>query len=46
VRVAPRSYIGANALIVKDTQPDSVHVAKGTPKVDIDSLRFLQMIRS
>jgi sugar O-acyltransferase (sialic acid O-acetyltransferase NeuD family) len=47
VRVGPRSYIGANALIVKDTPADSVYVAKGTAQVEqIDSLRFLQMVRS
>lgn len=47
VRVGPRSYIGANTLIVKDTAADSVHVTKGTPPVaQIDSLRFLEMIKS
>ncbi len=47
VCVGPRTYIGANALIVKDTHADSVHLATGTPQVEgIDSLRFLQMIRS
>jgi sugar O-acyltransferase (sialic acid O-acetyltransferase NeuD family) len=47
VRIGPRSYIGANTLIVKDTPADSVYVTKGTDPLDrIDSLRFLQMIRS
>ena len=47
VRIGPRSYIGANALIVKDTPADSVYVTKGTDQLQhIDSLRFLQMIRS
>lgn len=47
VRVGARSYIGADTLIVQDTLPDSVYVAKGTPKLEnIDSLRFLQVIKS
>jgi sugar O-acyltransferase (sialic acid O-acetyltransferase NeuD family) len=46
VKVGPRSYIGANTLIAKDTPPDSVYVTKGTPQLEhIDSLRFLQMIK-
>lgn len=46
VRIGPRSYIGANTLIAKDTPPDSVYVTRGTGQVErIDSLRFLQMIR-
>lgn len=47
VRIGPRSYIGANTLITKDTPADGVYVTKGTPQLEhIDSLRFLQMIRS
>lgn len=47
VRVGARCYIGANTLIVQDTPPDSVYIAKGTPKLEnIDSLRFLQVIKS
>jgi sugar O-acyltransferase (sialic acid O-acetyltransferase NeuD family) len=47
VRIGPRSYIGANTLIVKDTPADSVYVTQGTPQLaNIDSLRFLQMIKS
>ena len=46
-RIGPRSYIGANTLIIKDTPPDSVYVTPGTPPLaHMDSLRFLQMIRS
>ena len=47
VQIGPRSYIGANALITQDTPPDSVYVAKGTPRIEqIDSLRFLGMIKN
>jgi len=47
IRIGPRSYIGANTLIVKDTPADSVYVTQGTPQLaNIDSLRFLQMIKS
>jgi hypothetical protein len=47
VRIGPRSYIGANTLIAKDTPTDSVYVTQGsTPLAGIDSLRFLQMIKS
>lgn len=47
VRVGARSYIGANSVITQNTLPDSVYVAKATPKLEnIDSLRFLQMIKS
>ena len=47
VRIGPRSYIGANTLITKDTAPDSVYVTQRTsPLKHIDSLRFLQMIKS
>lgn len=47
VHVGARCYIGANTLIAQDTTPDSVYIAKGTPRLEnIDSLRFLQVIKS
>jgi acetyltransferase-like isoleucine patch superfamily enzyme len=47
VRIGPRSYIGANTLITKDTPADSVYVTKGTPPLEhIDSLRFIHMIKA
>jgi sugar O-acyltransferase (sialic acid O-acetyltransferase NeuD family) len=45
VTLAERSFIGANALIVNDTQPGAVHVVPGTPPQAIDSLRFMAMSR-
>lgn len=45
VRVAAQSFIGANALITKDTQERSVHVVEPTPPLDMDSLRFVRLIR-
>jgi sugar O-acyltransferase (sialic acid O-acetyltransferase NeuD family) len=47
VHIGPRCFIGANTLITQDTTPDGVYVAEGTPRLEnIDSLRFLQMIKS
>jgi sugar O-acyltransferase (sialic acid O-acetyltransferase NeuD family) len=47
VRVGARCYVGANSLVTHDTPPDSVYIAKPTPKLEnIDSLRFLQVIKS
>ena len=46
VHVGAGCYIGANTLIAQDTPPGSVYVTKGTPKLEIDSLRFLQVIKS
>jgi sugar O-acyltransferase (sialic acid O-acetyltransferase NeuD family) len=47
VRIGASSYIGANTLISQDTAPGSVHVTKGTPRLEqIDSLRFLELIKS
>ncbi|HEX3724031.1 MAG TPA: acetyltransferase, partial [Nitrolancea sp.] len=46
VKIGPRSYIGACALITQDTAPDSVYVDKATPKLGIDSQRFLGMTKS
>ena len=46
VVLAERSFIGANALIVKNTDPGAVHVVPGTPAQPIDSLRFMAMLRA
>jgi sugar O-acyltransferase (sialic acid O-acetyltransferase NeuD family) len=45
VTVAERCLIGANALIVRNTDPDAVHVVQGTPAQPMDSLRFMAMLR-
>jgi sugar O-acyltransferase (sialic acid O-acetyltransferase NeuD family) len=45
VRVAPLSFIGANALISQHTKERSVHVVEPTPAAEIDSLRFIRLIR-
>ncbi len=44
-RVARLSFIGANALITKDTEECSVHVIEHTPPLGMDSLRFVRLIR-
>lgn len=45
VKVAPFSFIGANALITKNAEQRSVHVIEPTPPLEMDSLRFIRLIR-
>jgi sugar O-acyltransferase (sialic acid O-acetyltransferase NeuD family) len=45
VKVGPQSFIGANALIAKDTAERAVHVVEPTVALEIDSLRFLKLLR-
>jgi sugar O-acyltransferase (sialic acid O-acetyltransferase NeuD family) len=46
VHVARQSFIGANALITKDTRECAVHVVEATPPAQIDSLRFVRLLKS
>jgi sugar O-acyltransferase (sialic acid O-acetyltransferase NeuD family) len=46
VRIAPQSFIGANALISQNTKERSVHVVESTLAAEIDSLRFVRLIKS
>lgn len=45
LKVGVQSFVGANALIGKDTAERSVHVIAPTPAIDMDSLRFLKLLR-
>jgi sugar O-acyltransferase (sialic acid O-acetyltransferase NeuD family) len=45
VRIAPLSFIGANALITGNTKDRSVHVVEPTPPIEMDSVRFIRLIR-
>lgn len=45
IRVGHRSFIGANALISQHTKDDSVHVVESTPAAEIDSTRFVRLLR-
>lgn len=45
VHVGRQSFIGANALISKHTADGAVHVVEGTPAQEIDSHRFLKLMR-
>lgn len=45
VRVGRQSFIGANALIGHDTKELAVHVVEPTPALEIDSLRFVKLLR-
>jgi sugar O-acyltransferase (sialic acid O-acetyltransferase NeuD family) len=45
VKVGPQSFIGANALIGRDTKERAVHVVEPTAALDIDSWRFLKLLR-
>jgi sugar O-acyltransferase (sialic acid O-acetyltransferase NeuD family) len=45
VHVAPQSFIGANALISQNTSERAVHIVEPTPAAEIDSLRFMRLIR-
>jgi acetyltransferase-like isoleucine patch superfamily enzyme len=46
VKVGRQSFIGANALINQNTKDQSVHVVQPTPAAEIDSLRFIRLIRT
>lgn len=46
IRVGPGSFIGANALISQDTKDRSVHVVAPTSAADIDSMRFVTLLRN
>jgi len=46
VKVGAYSFIGANALISEDTAERSVHVLQGTPAENIDSMRFMRLLRT
>lgn len=46
VRVGRQSFIGANALINQNTKERAVHVVQATPAAEIDSLRFMRLIRA
>jgi sugar O-acyltransferase (sialic acid O-acetyltransferase NeuD family) len=45
VRVGRQSFIGANALIGRDTNDLAVHVVEPTPALEIDSVRFVTLLR-
>lgn len=45
VRVGRQSFIGANALIAQNTRELAVHVVEPTPALDIDSVRFVTLLR-
>lgn len=45
IKVGPSSFIGANALIAADTAERSVHVVEPTGALEMDSLRFLRLLR-
>ncbi len=45
IRVGHQSFIGANALISQNTNDSSVHVVESTPAADIDSARFMKLLR-
>lgn len=44
VRLGPRTFVGAGALIVKDTAENSVYVEPATQKSPLDSMRFSKLI--
>jgi len=46
IRIGPESFIGANALISENTKARSVHVVPSTPALEIDSVRFMKLLRS
>ena len=43
VTLAPRTFVGANALIAKDTAPDSVYLSAPAKPLPVTSERFLSM---
>lgn len=45
IRLGLQSFIGANALIAKSTADRSVHVIEAAAALEIDSLRFLKLLR-
>lgn len=45
VRVGRQSFIGANALIAENTKELAVHVVTPTPALEIDSVRFVTLLR-
>jgi sugar O-acyltransferase (sialic acid O-acetyltransferase NeuD family) len=45
VKVGAQSFIGANALISENTKDRAVHVVPSTPALEIDSLRFMKLMR-
>lgn len=45
VRVGRQSFIGANALIAENTKDLAVHVVTPTPALEIDSVRFVTLLR-
>jgi acetyltransferase-like isoleucine patch superfamily enzyme len=45
VKLGPQSFIGANVLVAKDTAERSVYIAEPAAALDIDSLRFLKLLR-
>jgi sugar O-acyltransferase (sialic acid O-acetyltransferase NeuD family) len=45
VHIAEENFIGANALIVKNTQPKEVYVEPPTPKAPFSSDRFMLLLK-
>jgi sugar O-acyltransferase (sialic acid O-acetyltransferase NeuD family) len=45
IKVGARSFIGANALITSNTAERSVHVVEPTAAIEIDSMRFVKLLR-
>jgi acetyltransferase-like isoleucine patch superfamily enzyme len=45
VEVGTQTFVGANALIGKSTAERSVHVVEPTPALEMDSLRFIRLLR-
>jgi sugar O-acyltransferase (sialic acid O-acetyltransferase NeuD family) len=45
VRVGRQSFIGANALIGQNTKELAVHVVEPTPALEIDSVRFVTLLK-
>ncbi len=45
VRIGRQSFIGANALIAQNTRDQAVHVVEPTPALEIDSVRFVTLLR-
>lgn len=46
VTVGAYSFIGANALISSNTSERAVHVVEPTPAAEIDSMRFMRLMRT
>jgi len=46
IRVGRESFIGANALISRHTEERAVHVVESTLAAEIDSARFMRLLRN